>query len=301
MGEVSSLMISVILCTRNRSTQLLGTLASLERQDFQHPWELIVVDNGSTDDTDQVIQNFMAKTRISIRAVFEPAAGLSKARNRGITHGKGAFLAFTDDDCYPDPGWLSMIYKCFLQEDVDYCGGRLLLYDPLDRRVSIQESEDKQKIPAGQFVGAGLILGANMAFKREAIVGLRGFDERLGAGTRFCSGEDTDMFRRMSIAGFDGIYEPGLVVYHHHQRRTDEAEKRLRSGHSLGRGACMMKYCLYAPARSMYLRHWYWSLRRAGFKEGFSEVFSGVRFAFSYGLRPDAVWRHPSSIDPVIK
>ena len=113
----------------------------------------------------------------------------------------------------------------------------MLLYDDTDRRVTIQESETPVTLDARSFIPVGLIHGANMAFRRKPLLEARGFDERLGAGTRFRSGEDTDALWRLSLAGYDGRYEPDIVVYHHHRRKTLAEEAALLRGYDRGYGS----------------------------------------------------------------
>jgi glycosyltransferase involved in cell wall biosynthesis len=98
--------ISVIICTRNRAASLDRALrsAALLRVPEGLAWELIVVDNGSSDNTPGVVAAFV--DRLPIRHVFEPLAGLSHARNRGVAEAKGALICWTDDDVELDPEWL---------------------------------------------------------------------------------------------------------------------------------------------------------------------------------------------------
>lgn len=285
--------ITLIMCTRNRSDKLRPALDSLSELSFGSPWEAIVVDNGSRDDTPAVLREFAQNCNFTLRIVDEAAPGLSRARNRGLAFARGEIVAFTDDDCYPAPDYLAAIMRCFAANDVAYCGGRVLLYDQSDRRVTIQESNVERDLPPYSFIKAGWIHGANMAFRRTKLLRLGGFDERLGAGTPYKSGEDTDVLRRFSAAGLRGVYDPSAVVLHHHGRKTRTEEEKLLAGYSLGVGACMMKYCLHKPTRSIYLRRWYWRLRQSPYRRACRELLAGVRFWLTYGPAPSGVFPHP--------
>ena len=103
---------SVIICTRDRAAALHNVLSSIARADRPDlDWELLVVDNGSTDNTPAVIESF-AET-LPIRRVYEPKAGLSNARNRGVSEAKGEFILWTDDDVLVRGRWLTAFAEAF--------------------------------------------------------------------------------------------------------------------------------------------------------------------------------------------
>jgi glycosyltransferase involved in cell wall biosynthesis len=107
------LSVGVIIPTRNRAGMLRNTLEALTRQ-ARAPDEVIVVDNGSADDTRQVIEQFNG--RLPVRYFYEPIPGAGQARNLGIRHATSEILAFTDDDCIPDEDWLRFIELSFLRD-----------------------------------------------------------------------------------------------------------------------------------------------------------------------------------------
>ena len=135
-------MISVIICTFNRCEMLALTLESFTRietgSDFT--WELIVVDNNSTDATKGVVSEF--NTRLPIRYVFESKQGLSRARNCGIAQAQGDIIVFTDDDIIVTNDWLNEItnaLKAF--SHVDLLFGRTLIHSAKQCEFSTKESE----------------------------------------------------------------------------------------------------------------------------------------------------------------
>lgn len=254
--------ISLVLCTRNRASQLEQTLASLCNISFQRPWQLVIVNNGSTDNTQLVIDAFTKTApNIEVVSVFEGTPGLAAARNAGVLIAKAPIVAFTDDDCYPAKNFLSKIYERFKSSEIGYSGGRVLLHDPADLPITIKESTTSQKLSPGILISSGQIIGANMAIRRNLLLELNGFDERLGAGTFFSSAEDTDILRRLSLHGETGYYDPEIVVSHHHGRRTQAQKKALLEGYSKGRGASMAKILVEYRWRWSFLKQWYWRLK----------------------------------------
>lgn len=286
-------LISVVICTRNRGSQLAGTLESLRRIEFEGRWEIVIVNNGSTDNTGSLLREFANDPPAPVRIVFEPVPGLSRARNRGLASARGELVAFTDDDCYPTENYLDAISTCFATHDIAFAGGRVLLFDPTDQRVTIRESNAVETIDAGDFVPSGLIHGANMIARRSVLLELNGFDERLGAGTAFKSGEDTDMLRRITLSGRHGRYDPSIAVYHHHGRKTPEAAEQLERGYRRGFGSCMIKYVMNPVTRSAYARIWYWRLRKSDASDIFRELRAALQFAWRYGPGWRGVWEHP--------
>jgi glycosyltransferase involved in cell wall biosynthesis len=250
--------LSIVLCTRNRADFLDKTLACYERIATDIAWELVLVDNGSTDRTPQVLRDFALRKTIQVSLFCERRAGASRGRNTGWRHASGEIIAFTDDDCYPQPDFLDKIWKNFSDYPIAYVGGRILLYDQSDYPITIQPSENRLIIKPRSFITPGVIHSANLAFHRKALNVLGGFDEMLGAGTPLRSGEDTDLVSRASAAGYLGAYDPRPVVFHHHRRRTKTEVKSLKRAYDIGRGACYMKSILDPVRRSQYCREWYW-------------------------------------------
>src|ERR1700758_3612475 len=112
MCDVSSpahIDISLIICTRDRCAQLVPCLEAIRSIEFKGFWELIIVDNGSHDRTKGVVQEFADTASLPVIYPFEPAPGLGNARNAGVRIAHGAIVAFTDDDCYPAPDFLTCV------------------------------------------------------------------------------------------------------------------------------------------------------------------------------------------------
>jgi glycosyltransferase involved in cell wall biosynthesis len=214
---------------------------------------VVLVNNGSTDPTETVIDDFRKTARMPVRCVSEPSPGLARARNAGVNAARGQILAFTDDDCYPQPDYLPVLANLFEEHRPGFVGGRVILHDPLDARIAIRDDDTPQPIPPKSYVRPGLIHGANMAVSRAVILDIGGFDPHLGAGTRCFAGEDTEFLARAAWAGWEGRYDPGLVVAHHHGRRPGPDTDRHLIGYDYGRGAYFACLILHPRARSVYL------------------------------------------------
>jgi glycosyltransferase involved in cell wall biosynthesis len=257
--------LSVIVCTRDRRPGLMQCLMSITDSARASAWpvemEIVVVDDGSEDGTAEAVQAFAGSARDAlIRLVRQPGLGLSVARNTGVSAAKGELLAFIDDDCIASPAYIAELVARFAGErELVLRGGRVLLGDPLDAPLTINPSNQTQRLQRREDVG-GFILGCNMAMRREVLDTLGPFDERLGAGSRLRSGEDTDLLIRALLAGIPLEFTGDMTVHHFHGRRTREQVLRAQRSYNIGNGALMAKYLTRAP---WYLRNGYWSLRNA--------------------------------------
>jgi glycosyltransferase involved in cell wall biosynthesis len=247
--------ISLIICTRDRCQQLARCLQFVRGIIFERSWEVIVVNNGSIDGTGTVVQNFISSNSLSVRYIFEPKLGKSNALNSGLENARGDIIAFTDDDCYPVPDFLSAIWKVFQSPSVDYMVGRVMLHDPADHPIAVNESLTPVTYRGRSFLsgGLGFFGGGNMAFRRNIIVEIGGFDPMFGPGSRFRYAEDLDVIGRASAMGYEGRYCPDVVVRHHHQRKKSDTPAVWKAC-GIGTGAYHMKLLLT-------YREWWWFLK----------------------------------------
>jgi len=223
-----SIAVTVLIATHNRASRLRETLEALLAQ--QTPaglgWEVLVVDNGSTDDTLEVFRTMSMRAQGRLRYLSEPRLGKSRALNAGIAVARGAVIALTDDDVSPAVDWVATAAVVLDKWGVDGAGGRIrprweaeppswLLESPrLLEYLAIMDCDRPamMPIPAGSYPQ---VWGANMVYRRAALQALRGFDTRLGpvGGRRFCN-EDVDIVRRMLQSGRAVAYDPRLTVFH---------------------------------------------------------------------------------------
>jgi glycosyltransferase involved in cell wall biosynthesis len=255
------MLISLIVCTRNRCASLQTCLEYIARLESPGDWELVIVENGSTDGTPDLLRSFSEKARFRVVIVQEPKTGLGRARNRGIAEARGEILAFTDDDCYVSPDFLKQVMEVFKDERIGYMGGRVLLYDKTDVPQTIRTETQILVIEPYSYVRPGALQGANMAVRKSLIAAIGAFDPEFGAGSRFSSGEDADFQARASANGSTGIYHPGPLVWHHHGRKPGKGYDKLMRGYDYGRGAYYAKFILNPPTRDQYLKNWYWGIR----------------------------------------
>ncbi len=257
--------VSLIICTRNRCLQLARCLHHVQDIAFDRPWELIIVDNGSTDETASSVQEFIKISSILTVYVLETKLGKSNGLNAALGIARGTILAFTDDDCYPAPDFLVRTWAAFEDASVGYITGRITLHDPTDIPITINESTTPRVIPKKSYMPTGLVHGANMAFRKCVLVRIGGFDPLFGPGMLFFAGEDIDVASRANAMGWTGKYCPEVVVRHHHGRKTSDAP-RLWKSYAIGRGAYHMKLLLCGQflwfAQAIYQLRWRYRLSR---------------------------------------
>jgi GT2 family glycosyltransferase len=247
---------SLVIATRNRAKQLQRCLATVAQFKSSASWELVIVDNASTDRTATVIEEFRKNAPMPVVSAFETKQGLGHAHNRGIEVARGSIIGFTDDDCYPMPDYIDRLMEIFSDREIGYAGGRIKLFDTHDWPISIIDKPDSQIIEPFTYVdGPDMkILGANMAFRRSVLKQIGGFDSALGAGGPF-NCEDIDAFARASFAGWKGGYFPGPTVFHHHGRGEDSA-RRLARSYAIARGAYFAKFILRPKSAPLYAKEW---------------------------------------------
>jgi glycosyltransferase involved in cell wall biosynthesis len=271
--------ISLVLCTRNRAQQLTTCLAYIAALSTSVPWELIVVDNGSSDSTPQVLREFARSASFPLIVLNEPQPGLGRARNVGWRAARGEIIAFTDDDCYVLPDFLDRVLEAFADPKMGYCGGRVKLYDSSDYPITINESALPEIFPPNNYFATGVIHGANMMFRRVALVDIGAFDNCFGAGARFLSGEDSEACTRASLAGWWGAYAPGSTVLHAQGRKAADAVI-LRRGYAIGDGAYAAKFILRRDTRWFFARHWRACLRSLPRRECLSQIEGAIRYCW---------------------
>lgn len=243
---------SLVICTRNRMHSLARTLATVATQQVREPWEVLVVDNGSEDDTRSLVDSLRGDFPVPLRLGHEARQGLSHARNRGVAEAKGELLVFTDDDVDCRPGFVQAHANAIHGDGHDGASGRVLPRlpddtDPTMRAIllsgpggpagSYDMGDDARPI-LGEGQGPLLPFGANMSVRRELALALGGFRPELGVGRRLVAGEETDFFARALEQGARLVYRPEAVVEHRVQRDHTSAEYLERWW--LGRGRAVV-------------------------------------------------------------
>jgi len=246
---------SVLICTRNRAASLRTTLDSLTalRIPDGTAWEVVVADNGSTDDTAAVIEGFA--DRLPIRRLAEPRPGLSRARNAALRAARGAVLLFTDDDCRVAPDWLATALQLLADQPLQLLGGRIELFDPDALPLAVRSTPDRAVLASYSDI-IGFLHGANLAFRRGLTDAIGAFDERLGAGSPTKSAEDADLVYRALRAGIPVVYEPALFVRHDHGRKGRATWYSQVGDHAQGFGGMLIKYLVKGDLRPARVAYW---------------------------------------------
>lgn len=216
--------ISVIVCTYNRAEYLGKCLESLANQSLQvTAYEVILIDNCSTDHTHKVYHSFEEKNQhIHFRVCSENKQGLSFARNRGIAEAKGNILVFIDDDAIASYNYLREIWLYFSSGKTAIAGGGKILpmYETqqpawmtvfLMPLVSVINLGNRVRF----FPGNRFPIGANMFFRREAFIKYSDFNTSLGRmGQELLGGEEKELMLRMAAAREKIVYLPDAYVHH---------------------------------------------------------------------------------------
>ena len=205
----------MVVSTVDRAGFLPGLLAALEAQRAAPPFEVVVADDGSSDDTWEVLRRSAAQTSLPLRAVrLRDNAGAAAGRNAGVAHARAPVVAFTDDDCLPTPGWLAALVEAFEPHD----GGRTV--DVVQGRTEPEPVE-----PPGTWARSLWVTGptpwmetCNIAYRRSAFDAAGGFapdDALLGrAGRGQGFGEDTLLGHQVLAQGGRRVFAPAAVVHH---------------------------------------------------------------------------------------
>ena len=219
---MTSIDISVILSTFNRADLLPGAIDALLQQDTQNVrFEVILVDNNSSDNTREVVGSYVRSHPGLVRYIFDPKQGLSHGRNAGIANAKGNILAFTDDDVRVHRNWIDTLYRAFDEyPDAVYVGGQVLpLWETpqpkwADFQLGSFAFQDYGKEPkAIDRDYQRCLIGANLACRKGLIERVGGFDpatQRVKDGIG--SLEDYEWQTRIWAEGLHGRYVPDVQV-----------------------------------------------------------------------------------------
>ena len=209
------MFISIIICTLNRATELKECIAHLIKQvELLTDAEIIVVDNGSIDNTYDVVRNYLTQSNYAVRYVFEPSPGLCVARNRGRNEAKGKILAYIDDDVRVGENWVSDIrHKFITNPSINCLGGNVNV--SISQDISFKISKDLYWFFGETNFGTEYRelhspehpIGCNMAIRAIVFDNLGGFD----TGFKLY-GDETEFFSRVVRSGYNMFYSPGMSV-----------------------------------------------------------------------------------------
>ena len=263
--------LTVAICTKDRPENLSRCLTSLLklRSDSNY-FEVLVVDNAPSDNRTKELVAALP----DLNYVCEPKAGLDFARNRAIQEASGEILAYLDDDVTVDHQWLNGLNKAIaLYPDAAAFTGLVLPYELETQAQILFEQRGGfrrgfETIRYGETLtgnplypcGSGIFgAGCNMAFKREVLLKLGGFDEALDTGAPLPGGGDLDIFYRVIRGGYSLVYEPQYLIYHQHRREIAKLRRQYWTW-GLGFMAFVIKSYQYDPpqrAKLLRLINWW--------------------------------------------
>ncbi len=256
--------ISVIICTRDRTTQLATCLQHLTA--LQYPnYELLVVDNApKTNDTAELIKHEYGHLA-NVRYVREDRPGLSRARNCGLQHAQGEIVAYIDDDERADPHWLTELVGGFSLIDNIACVTGMILPAEIETKAqewfeqfgghskgrsfeSVIFNTTTHAVQDPLFPAPPFGAGGNMAFRAATLRALGGFDPLLGAGSAARAAEETALFYDLLMAGYSLVFRPTAIVRHTHYREYTQLKQQLY-GYGTGMTAFYTRCLLRDPRR----------------------------------------------------
>jgi glycosyltransferase involved in cell wall biosynthesis len=270
---------TVAICSYNRAAMLALSVPAACEQRTAFDYEVLVVDNNSSDGTGEVLARLQPR-HPRLRCVVEPRQGLSHARNRALDEARGEIVAFTDDDGVARDGWLAGLVGGFCAPDVGCVAGRIVLDLPADAPEWLTPALhpflaafDRGPEPAD----VEEAYGCNFAVRRSLARQLGGFAVDLGfKGGALLPGEDTDLTRRILLAGRRIRYAPSAVVLHMFDRSRLCREWFLKRHRQQGRAEVLIGTAPSGPA----------DIRNTARELADTEIV-----AARYGRRGDAVAR----------
>ena len=217
-------LLSVVVCTYNRDNYLQQCLDHLSKQTaLKELFEVLVIDNNSTDRTPQVCEDFgTTHQEIQFEYFVEPSQGLSYCRNRGISESSGEIISYIDDDALADTDYASNLISYFQHyPEVDAIGGKVTpIYEGQEPRWMSKYllplvAALNMGMSSKPFTGRKFPIGANMAFRRSVLMEIGAFRTELGRiGSYLGSGEEKDMFYRLKKQYKLIHYVPSVHVFH---------------------------------------------------------------------------------------
>lgn len=250
-------MLSIIIPALNSAATISYTLSSIFSNKFPRElFEVLVIDNGSSDRTVEIAERFPVKIHYCHRR------GIGPPRNFGIKVAEGDIVGFTDSDCIVEKDWLEKIFNFFEQNsEVDGVGGPVFPYPSSQNKIQrltgeifVEDQGYPKKIERVEFGSSyGLIFGTNSAYKKEALVSAGGYSEP--------GGSNLELSWRLASKGRNLFFDPDIKVYHtfpwslksifKQQFRWGAQSTRMKRIHHVDQGAKEIVYISYFPVRRL--------------------------------------------------
>lgn len=254
--------VSVIIPTFKRPRQLLECLEALSVQQLNEPWEVIVVDDGTSEPVHPRVERLIASRHW--RLIRQDNAGPASARNRGVSEARGDFIAFTDDDCKPEPEWLQRLLRAARQSPAALVGGSTVNGLKSDFFASVSQLivDFVYRYFNADPSDAFFLASNNILCRREQFMALGGFDasfSRAGA-------EDRDFCDRWRMRGWPILWRQEARIEHFHAQT-------------------------FAQFVDLYIRYGRGAYRYQVMRRRRGSCSLHLEFGFHKGL-PASVWRH---------
>ncbi len=203
--------VTVVIPTYNRKESLIDCVNSLIDQTYpKEAYEIIVVDDGSTDGTDELFEkNFSTIMHPGLKYLHQTNKGSYAARNTGVKNASGDVICFTDDDCIVEKNWIESIVSGFSDHSIGGVGGKVLTHKP--ETLAQQYCELYNPIDVGELKKI-FFPTANVAYLHRVLQEVGGFDNF------FRESGDVDIGLRLRLKGYSLKYMPSAIVYHKHRR-----------------------------------------------------------------------------------
>ncbi len=227
--------VTVAIATLDRPGSLSACLDAVLGGSVQ-PAEIVIVDQSADDRTERAVAQ-RAGLGAPIKYVRQQTRGLSASRNAAIGVAMQRIIAFTDDDCVPDQGWVGSIERGFEGTSApDAITGQVLPFGPESSDTFVVSP--RERATRAEFNGRRIPwlvgTGGNFAIRRQWFERVGTFDARLGAGSPGRAAEDAELFDRLLKAGARFRFDPDVIVYHRRQTLKRRLETRWGYGHGIG-------------------------------------------------------------------
>jgi GT2 family glycosyltransferase len=240
MAEQRSPEVSVVVCTRDRGSEIVGTIESVIANGFTD-FELIIIDQSTSEATKAVVEPFLGDGRI--RYIRTHETGVSRSRNRSLLEARCEFVLNTDDDCVVASDWIANSVRALTAApNAAIVFGDVVAPDVRGSNFYTPESRARSDFVVRSIWGwkstdgANVGIGASMAMRKSMLTAIGGFDTCLGPGSQLKNAEDTDISLRAVLAGYELVRTGTVHVTHFGARHHDDYRQLMRAT-MLGLGA----------------------------------------------------------------
>jgi glycosyltransferase involved in cell wall biosynthesis len=241
-------LVSCVICTRNRAEPLVRVVGSLLSGETE-PFELLVIDQSDGPEAEQALAAFAGDARLRYHRSRQRGKG--KALNEALALARGSIIVSTDDDCAAPPGWISGMARALESRPdaaIAFCQVLPIEHDRSAGYVPAYHLSQSRTLRSVSAICGGLGIGAGIAFRRDFVTSIGGFDEAFGPGGRFPSADEWDLAMRALLSGRH-VYETAELSIVHDGFRTFEQGRAHARRDWLALGAVCAK-----PLRAGHLR-----------------------------------------------